>query len=223
LQIYVQLFGFANYFLIIFQPVAIIGYRSGYLRSKAILVATFFEYIYPNSNRNPINTQQIMKKLFLLTMLISLAGFSQQLKYGIGGRAFDSEGEKVKTTDVRELMKKNAAALNLYNVGRQKKTWGNALFYGGFGLAAINLITASTMDPYTIDSSGNYSANRASPALAIVGGAMVLASIPIKLGYTKKIKTALNEYNKGLAYHEKVTPEVTLLAGTQGLGVKIRF
>jgi hypothetical protein len=167
--------------------------------------------------------KKIMIRLFFLTILISLTGFSQQLKYGTGGRVYNSDNQKIKIAAVRELMKDNAVALTLYNAGREKKTWGNALFYSGFGLAAINLVTAATTSTLTVNSDGSYTTKRASPALAIVGGALVLVSIPIKIGYPKKVKAAISEYNKGIVYREELKPDVTLLANTQGLGVGIGF
>ena len=164
-----------------------------------------------------------MKKILVLTLLISFSCFSQQLKYCIGGTIYKSENQKLNPTAVRELMKNNEAALTLYNAGRGKKTWGNVLFYGGFGLAAINLYTAMTKDPYTNSSSGDYTSERANPTMAIIGGTMIVASIPIKMGYTRKVKKAINEYNKGVAYNDKLKPDVTFLAGIQGFGVRIQF
>ena len=168
-----------------------------------------------------------MKKLFLLAILISFGGYSQQLKYGTGGKVFDSEDKKIKPSTVRELMKGNSAALTLYNTGRKKKTWGNVLFYGGLGLGAVNLITALSSDYGEVTPTGTYSYTyndkKTSPALAIVGGVMVLASIPIKLGYTSKVKSALGEYNNDISYRESTTPEVSLLANNQGLGFRLIF
>jgi NADPH:quinone reductase-like Zn-dependent oxidoreductase len=164
-----------------------------------------------------------MKNIFLLTLFISFSGFSQQLTYKTGGSVYNSENQKIKPAAVRELMKDNPAALNLYNVGRQKKTWGNVLFYGGIGLAAINLATAVYTGGYTVNSSGEYTDEKSSFGLAIAGGVMVVASIPIKIGYTKKVKKAIGEYNEGLVYQEKFTPDVTLLANASGLGFRIQF
>lgn len=122
---------------------------------------------------------------------MSFSGFSQQLTYRTGGNVYDSNSQKLKPAEVRDLMEKNESALSSYNVGRNKKTWGNVLFYGGLGLATINLVSAVTMDTVEIDDSGNYTSKKATPTLAIAGGAMILASIPVKIGYTKKIKQPL--------------------------------
>lgn len=166
---------------------------------------------------------QKMKKILTLIILISFTSFSQQLRYGIGGNIYDSENQKINSETVRKLMKNNDAALAAYNAGRNKKAWGNVLFYGGFGLAAINLYTAVTMDPYSSNSPGSYNSNRTEPTLAIIGGAMVLASIPIKSGYTSKVKMAINEYNNSITNNEKFKPTITLLGSIQGIGVSVQF
>lgn len=176
----------------------------------------------PINQTTNFKTTPTMKKILVFTLLISFTGFSQQLQYATGG-SVKSENKKLNPTAVRELMKNNEAALTLYNAGRNKKTWGNVLFYGGFGLGVLNLYTAMTQDPYSNSSEGNYTSERANPTLAIVGGVMILASIPIKMGYTRKVKAAINEYNKGIVSNDTSKPEVTLLAGVQSFGIRIQF
>lgn len=163
-----------------------------------------------------------MKKLMLLALLISSVGYAQKLEYGSGGTVYDAQGSKVKPIAVRELMKNNTPALRLYNAGRSKKTFGNLLFYGGFGLAAYNLVYAAYR-PIEVSSSGRIDSNKTGPELAIAGGILVLASIPIKIGYPKKIKAALAEYNQGVVAIEAPRPDITLVANAQGVGVTIGF
>lgn len=148
------------------------------------------------------------KNLLLLTLLVSYTVFSQQLSYQTGGTVYDSNNQKLKPDAVRELIIKNETALSSYNSGRNKKTWGNVLFYGGLGLATFNLFSAVTMDTAGIDQNGNYYSKKSTPTLAIIGGAMVLASIPIKAGYTRKIKSAISDYNEKMVAIEKVTPHI---------------
>jgi hypothetical protein len=163
------------------------------------------------------------KMLLLLILVVSYSGFSQQLTYQTGGNVYDSTNQKLKPDAVRELMKKNNTALAAYNAGRNKKTWGNVLFYGGLGLATINLVSAVTMDTAGIDENGNYYSKKSTPTMAIIGGAMVLASIPIKAGYTKKIKSAINDYNEKMVSNEKVTPDILFVADSRGFGIRVSF
>lgn len=157
--------------------------------------------------------------------MLALAGYSQgKLTYGSGGTVYNAENQKVNTNLVRALMDENPEALKLYNAGRNKKTWGNILFYGGLGLVATNLlIEANTDNNY---SSGSYNPNPAKKSnmtAAIIGGAMIVASIPIKIGYPKKIKAALEKYNAGLADNYKLEPKTTLIASANQIGLRIEF
>ncbi|MEN2414652.1 hypothetical protein [Flavobacterium mesophilum] len=165
------------------------------------------------------------RNLTILFLMLTLAGFAQgKLTYGSGGTVYNAEGEKVRTDLVRALMNENAEALALYNSGRNKKTWGNVLFYGGLGLVATNLIIASNTDINS--SSGGYNPNpseKSNMTAAIIGGAMLVASIPIKIGYPKKIKAALEKYNAGLASNYKPAPKTTLVASTNQIGFRVEF
>ncbi|OXA81897.1 hypothetical protein SAMN05444397_105260 [Flavobacterium aquidurense] len=178
------------------------------------------------------------QSLTILFLLLTLAGYSQQLTYGSGGRVYNSENKKLRTDEVRALLADNAEALSLYNAGRNKKTWGNVLFSGGLGLVAINLVIAMNSDNITSESGTIYSNNgygnpivsytsahseRANMTAAIIGGALIIASIPIKIGYPRKIKSSLEKYNKGLAETYKPQPKTTLLASANQIGFKIEF
>lgn len=178
-----------------------------------------------------------MKKIITLLLLtLSLSTFSQQLTYGSGGTIYNSQNQKLTPNMMRQLLATNTEALSLYNSGRNKKTWGNLLFYSGLGLVTVNLITA--MNSNNINSStNNYSNNSgqvivssvsvsskpANMTAAIIGGAMILASIPIKIGYPKKIKSAMGLHNKSLADNYKSSPKTTLLASTNQIGFRIEF
>ncbi len=163
-----------------------------------------------------------MKKILILFILMSFTGFSQQLS-NTGARVYDSTGDKLKPEVVRELMKNNQKALASYNAGRDKLTWGNVLLFGGLGLATFNLVQAVAINKTEIDNQGNMSTKKTGPELAIIGGVMVLASIPIKIGHTKKIKTAVDDYNQHLAYNEKGKSEISIVADNYGFGFKISF
>jgi hypothetical protein len=166
-----------------------------------------------------------MRKLTLLFLLLfPIFLFSQQLHYGSGGTVYDSKNQKVSPEAVRTLLSKNTKALTLYNSGRDKKTWGNVLFYSGLGFVATNVVVA-VFDP-KISSSPNPSevkSERAKPTLAIIGGVLVAISIPIKIGYPAKIKAAIAQHNKGLAEKFKPTPSLSLVASSQQIGFKVEF
>lgn len=165
-----------------------------------------------------------MKKLVYLTLLLGGFAFGQeQLRYGTGGAVYGSENQRISPDRVRGLMKDNHEALKLYNAGRRKKTFGNALFYGGIGLAAINLYQGTYQDRTTIGSSGYPESESVEPTLAIVGGVLFLASIPIKIGFPKRIKKAIELYNQGIVPEKKDDVSMTVLVDGRGVGFKIQF
>jgi hypothetical protein len=164
-----------------------------------------------------------MNKLVVLAFFITSISYAQQYNYGSGGNVLDENNKRVKADNVRQLLKNNQEALNQFNAGRSKKTWGNVLFYGGIGLATLNLVTAVYGDSVTSSSSGQLVENRVTPTLAIIGGSMFLASIPVKIGYPKKVRTAINALNERVSYNEKTRPELLLVANGNGLGFKLSF
>ncbi len=172
--------------------------------------------------------KKIIATLFLMT---SLASFSQQLTYKNGGTVYNADNEKLSSDEVRVLLSNNSEALVLYNAGRNKKTWGNALFYGGLGLVVTNLVVAMNTDNTTVsgyNSSNPYSfpaikSDRANMTVAMIGGAFIVASILIKISYPKKIKSALAKYNDGLADNYIVNKKITLIASTNQFGLKFEF
>ena len=161
-------------------------------------------------------------------LMISLSGFSQQLTYSSGGNVYNHENKKMTPDEVRQLLANNNEALSLYNSGRNKKTWGNVLFYGGLGLVATNVIVGMNSDNTTTSYPGNGSypsvqSERTNMTAAIIGGAMIIASIPIKIGYPKKIKSALGLYNNSLTDNYKELPRTSLLASANQIGFRIEF
>ncbi|MEP6930976.1 MAG: hypothetical protein ABI850_13215 [Flavobacterium sp.] len=168
--------------------------------------------------------KRIITALFLV---MTIAGFSQQLTYKSGGTVYEGE-TKISSDQVRSVLGNNREALSLYNAGRSKKTWGNVLFYGGTGLVVANLVVGLTKDDTSVSYPGNgynpsIKSERTSFTAAIIGGAMIIASIPVKIGYPKKIKSAIAKYNDGVVEQYKPGPKTTLVASANQIGLKIEF
>jgi hypothetical protein len=170
-----------------------------------------------------------MKKLIITVLfLIPLFTFSQQLRYGAGGTVYDANKKLLKPKEVRAILAKDST---LYNVGRTKKTVGNVFFYGGLGLLATNFIVAGTTDNTSLSSynpnnpysSPTIKSNRADFTAGIIGGLFLVASIPIKIGYPKKIKSALNSYNKPLTENYNPNQKLTLIASNNQIGFRFEF
>ena len=149
----------------------------------------------------------MMKKIALLFLLVfSLLSFSQDaLTYKGNGRIFNSSEQKLTSNEVRSLFANNTEALNLYNSGKTKQTVGNLLLWGGsatligkFIFNATQTKTSSQIvgygsfgQPIVAINSKTYS-----NTLLFVSGAVIIIAIPIKLGFSKKIKRAVSLVNE---------------------------
>lgn len=154
---------------------------------------------------------------FLLLFFCSLQSYSQKLVYESNGNILNSENLKISPDQVRELLKNNQQLLADYNAGRSKKTVGNILLYGGMGLFLFNSYYQ------TLSSNSNYNDNNydnGSPfALSIVGLASMIVAIPVKIGFSKKIKNVVAEYNNQNATGYN-NPKLDLITNSNGIGLR---
>ena len=163
-----------------------------------------------------------MKNLILISLLITCSFTYGQdvLIYKSGGRVFNANNQKISSDDVRALMMTNPEALNLYNSGRTKKTLGNILLYGGiatFSIKHISIINKYKNNPYgTVDSNN---------ILYFVSAGIILVSLPIKIGYSKKIEQAVSLINADFK-NPKTTFNIEstqIIANRNGIGLAITF
>ena len=148
--------------------------------------------------------------LFLLLFFCSLQSHSQKLVYRSNGNLLNSENQKISSNQVRELLKDNQQLLADYNAGRSKKTLGNVLLIGGFGFIAIDLATALTGD-LTYPT-----------ALTGIGIAAIIIAVPVKIGFSKKIKNVVTEYNNqtDTGYKQFNEPKLDLITNSNGIGLR---
>jgi hypothetical protein len=168
------------------------------------------------------------KSITIAFLMLSFAGFSQQLTYGSGGTVYNEDHLKLSPNLVRQFLVNDKEALKLYDAGRSKKTWGNVFFYGGLGLIVTNVAMGLNEDIGDTKTSSNgyvtsVESKQTSFTAGIIGGALLIASIPIKVGYPKKIKAALAKHNSSVASNERFVPKTTLLASVNQIGVRIEF
>lgn len=96
---------------------------------------------------------------------------------------------------------------------------------------ATNLIVSANTDNTTVSgynsnnpySSPSIQSQRSDMTAAIIGGALIVASIPIKIGFPKKIKAALDKHNAGLVDSYSSKHQVILLASANQFGFKLEF
>lgn len=167
-----------------------------------------------------------MKNLFLtICLTITLTSFSQE-KYTFksGGRIFDSNNQKLTPTELRKKFSDNNNFLKLYNSGRSKKTIGNILLYTGISTVIIKHLTVVNDKPTFNNSNGSVTVKSSNNILYFVGAGLIAASIPVKIGFSKKIKRAvdvLNESgnNKSIGFIESKS----IIMNSNGLGLRMTF
>ena len=160
----------------------------------------------------------MIKQLFVLLFFFCLLqSHSQKLVYKSNGTILNSENQQISPDQVRELLKNNQKLLADYNAGRSKKTVGNVLLYGGMGLFLINTYYQ------TLSSNSNYNDNNyenGNPfVLSIVGLASMAVAIPVKIGFSKRIKNVVTEYNNQSAtgYNNS---KLDLITNSNGIGLR---
>jgi hypothetical protein len=151
-----------------------------------------------------------MKSLVFVTLLITANVFSQNLIVKSNGSTV-KQGKTISTEEVRTILASQPQLLEMYNSGRTKKTAGNILMIGGLGLVTADLLTA-------LNSDVQYPS-----AVTFIGGALFVASIPVKIGYLKKIKNSINEYNTLDKKTSFTIDKIEIINNRNGLGVAIQF
>lgn len=145
-------------------------------------------------------------------LLFTAFSYSQQLVYKPGGKVFTSENSKMPSSEVKQLLATHPELLNLYQTGRTKKTMGSILMVGGVLFLAGDLLKGLTAD------------EKYPSSLTYIGGALIVVSIPIKAGYPKKIRSAIDGYNEQLyGNNGTALKNISFLSTTNGLGVRLTF
>ena len=165
---------------------------------------------------------------FLFIFFCSLQTFSQKLVCKSNGTILNSENQKISPDQVWELLKDNQKLLADYNAGRTKKTFGNILLIGGLGLLTADLIHGATASGMTaVPTGGGYyslQTEKTYPtALTYVGVMAVIIAIPVKIGFSKKIKNVVTEYNNQMAtgYNQLNKQKLDLITNSNGIGLRL--
>lgn len=162
-----------------------------------------------------------MKKITLLFLLVfPLLSFCQDaLTYKGNGCILNSSGQKLTSDQVRNLFKDNKEALDLYNVGKTKQTIGNIMLYGGIATVSINHLAILQ----NAKNKGDVNPNRNIPY--IIGGGLILTAIPIKIGFSKKIKRATTLINDDLKNPKTgfSIESTSFVSNSNGVGISFTF
>jgi len=143
--------------------------------------------------------------------------------YKSSGTITDSENNKISPDQVRELLKDNEKLLAEYNAGRSKKTVGNVLLIGGLGLIVTDLVIGANTDGNTTVTGNTIQTERNYPsALTYVGLVALVVAIPVKIGFSKKIKNVVTEYNNQstTGYNQFNNRKLDLITNSNGIGLR---
>lgn len=161
----------------------------------------------------------IKRILFLVFVLSSLQSYSQNLVYKSNGNIRDSENNRISPDKVRELLANNEKLLADYNAGRSKKTAGNILLIGGLGLLATDLLVGV----YTPVDINDLNKKVYPSALTYIGVLAVVIAIPVKIGFSKKIRNVVSDYNnqKSVGFNQFQYQKMEFITNSKGLGLRL--
>jgi len=157
---------------------------------------------------------------FFVFFICCFESHAQSLVYKSNGNIKDTEGKSISPDKIRLLLANNEKLLKEYNSGRSKKTVGNILFYGGMGLVAGDLVR----EAFTTKSSYGYNEERTYPSvMTYLGVASFLVSIPVKIGFSKKIKNVVTDYNqqKSIGSNQPNYKEIDFISNSNGIGFRL--
>lgn len=151
--------------------------------------------------------------LIILLLLVCQLSFCQKLVYKNRGNIEDVNGNNLSPNEVMSLLADNETLLEQYNIGRTEKTLGNVLLIGGATLAFVPTVSQL------------YNGEPVSTGLFAAGTVLMLVSIPMLNGYTKKIKNVVSEYNnkKIVGATNFRIQRTDFIANSNGLGFRLAF
>ncbi|WP_144892030.1 hypothetical protein [Flavobacterium tiangeerense] len=145
--------------------------------------------------------------------------------YKSNGNILDSEREKITPNQVRELLKDNQQLLADYNIGRTKKTVGNILLISGPVLLFTGTM-AYVISGFDQGMNPEFEGkpNKSIPIIIMgTGLAALLITIPVKIGFSKKIKNVVTDYNNQNAIGNKQfeSTKVDLITNSNVVGLPL--
>lgn len=157
-----------------------------------------------------------MKKIVLAIVFIVATFFSVQaqkieMKKVFGGYQFTQQGAILTLNQMQELMKNNQEAFDLVKSAKSNQTWGMILGTAGGALVGFPIGTA-------------IGGGEPEWALAGVGAALIVATIPIVKGFNKKTSKAVELYNAGFTgVGYQFQPEINFNFKGTSLGITMSF
>lgn len=128
------------------------------------------------------------------------------------GRVFDENNVKLSNKEIKEKLKSNYQALELFETSKVKSGVGGFLIGFGAGLVVSDLAIA-------FFGTGIYPGK-----VTYLGAASFVIGIPISIGHGRKLKKSIEKYNQGLQKKTTfVIEESKVFTNQNGVGMKITF
>lgn len=136
---------------------------------------------------------------------------AQNLQYESNGRIVDDMKNKLSVNQVKALLSDNKELLKNYTDARTKKDVGNVLLYGGLTILATDL-SIGFFGPKVVDYP---------TGLTIVGALSMIIAVPVKIGYSKRIKKVVDDYNatNGVGYYN--IEKLEFISDNSGVGLRL--
>lgn len=151
-------------------------------------------------------------------------GFSQNVyTFGNGGKVLEN-GIKISPEKVREIFTNSQQVTDLYDAGRTKKTVGNILLWDGFALLIGKFYNDSSVYSYLGPDKYSIIIVEKSRYPYAIAGAMIIAAIPIKIGFSNKIKQAVALMNQDFKNPKTAFIESSdIIVNSNGIGISLKF
>jgi hypothetical protein len=167
-----------------------------------------------------------MKKIitFILVLGTGLIHIQGQELVFHHSRNITLEDKKLSRPEIIQLMESTPQALQEYKSGKTLRTVGDVTLFGGLAIAVGGVLIdiygeVGDQDPY-------HSNNTLSIVSLSVGGAMLIATIPLKIAGKKKIRQSVKDYNtaKSTSYLEsKPQYNLSVISNNKGIGFRLTF
>jgi hypothetical protein len=167
-----------------------------------------------------------MKKIYYLFLILPVLSYSQEKFSFKNGGGVVENGKKISPTEIREKFSHRQDLIETYDIGRNKKTFGNIMLYGGIGTVLYGLIDDQYFRKTKLDSRGYpYVAENNPVGFYVVGGILIVSAIPIKIGFSKKIRKAVELMNQEIITQKKTTfvESTSFIANSNGVGISLNF
>ena len=163
------------------------------------------------------------KVFFLLVLSMCLKSWSQTLVYKGNGTVTNQKNTVLTPNLVRIALAENPDLLKEYNIGRRKKTVGNTMLLAGPILIGVGTM-AYVISNFDSGMNPGYDEpkNTVPKIMMGTGLAAMLIAIPVKIGFSKKIKNSIAQYNNRLGTtSETNNTDLEIVGNTNGIGLRL--